>query len=159
MRHAPDCRKPHRHLAFRKSQRKAPACVHARDDESRSWRSRHRTGPAPAVVSDNAHGSFRGKAVPNRLQHRWREIDGHSLSIWLPAPRKFLSNQIQQPPVPGTQVQNLPRARGNKFQQRQLPFATMGNRVSPFQVVAGVLIRGPEIDGLCTHEGKVYGNV
>jgi hypothetical protein len=52
------------------------------------------------------------------------------------------------------------RRRRDEFEQYRLALLAVGDGVSACEIVAGVLIGGPEIDGLGGgHEGKVYGNV
>src|SRR6202034_2237688 len=58
------------------------------------------------------------------------------------------TNKIQQASVAGAQVKGSTSRRRNELEQRRLAFLAMGNRVGTFEIVAGVLVRGPEIDGL-----------
>ena len=72
----------------------------------------------------------------------------------------WLPHQTQQASVTGAQIEDSARRRGNEFEQRRLALLAVGNRVGAFEIVAGVVVRSPEIDGLGgSHEGKVYGNV
>jgi hypothetical protein len=70
-----------------------------------------------------------------------------------------MPHQTQQASVTGAQIKDSARRRRNEFEQRRLAFLTVGNRIGTLEIVAGVVVRSPEIDGSGGHKGKVYGNV
>jgi hypothetical protein len=112
------------------------------------------------IVSDDANRRFPGEALPNRFQHGWRKVDGHCLGVRVFAPYQFLSNQSQQASVASAKIKDPPRVRRDELKQRRFPLAAMRNGVGSFQIVARMVGRSPQIDGLGgSHEGKVYGNV
>src|SRR5579862_565594 len=102
------------------------------------------------IVSHDTNRRLSGEAPPRRVQHGRRKINGHSLGF-----RMFSPDNTEQVSVSGTQVENAPCVRRNEFEQRRFSFAAMRNRVRPFQIVAGVLLRSPKIDWLIGHENKV----
>jgi hypothetical protein len=68
-------------------------------------------------------------------------------------------NEAQQASVARAQIQDSAYGARYEFEQSGLALLTMGDRVGASEIVAGMFVRGPEIDGLGGHEGKVYGNV
>src|ERR1700686_1414948 len=106
------------------------------------------------IMCDHADGRLPGKALAGRFEHGWREVDGYTLHV-----RAFLPDQAQQASVARAQIQDSAYGVRYEFEQSGLAILTMGDRVGAFEIVAGMFVRGPEIDGFGGHEGKVYGNV
>ena len=101
------------------------------------------------IVSHDSNGRLPGKALAGGLQHGGRKINSHGFSSDLLA-----TNKIQQASVAGAQVKDSTSRRRNELEQRRLAFLAMANRVGTFEIVAGVVVRGPEIDGLGGHVKK-----
>jgi hypothetical protein len=65
-------------------------------------------------------------------------------------------DQAKRAAVTGAQAKDSARCARNEVEQRRFALAPVGNGVGALQMVARVLVRSPEIDGLAgSHEGKV----
>jgi len=102
-------------------------------------------------MGDNRNMGISVKAIAGRAQHGHREIDGRGFGLGVLAP-----DQAKQAAVTGAQVKASARCARNEVGRRRFALAPVGNGVGALQMVARLLVRSPEIDGLAgSHEGKV----